>query len=138
MTAEAQQIDAAVVQPADSLERLVGNVDEFPILAKWNFFNHAGVSPLPRVAGDAFRKYSEQAEGGAYLGASWYADVEHLRHICAALKIAVPRPANGSSTVSPIKLNMRTSRDATSTGKGAGWSRVEAPGSCQTCWNQWR
>jgi selenocysteine lyase/cysteine desulfurase len=67
------------------LERLVGNVDEFPILAKWNFFNHAGVSPLPRVAADAMRRYAEQAETGAYLGAAWYADAEQLRTISAAL-----------------------------------------------------
>ncbi len=48
-------------------------------------------------------------------------------------------PMNGSSTVSPTKLNMRINRSASSIGYGAGWSLVEAPVKpCQICWNQAR
>src|SRR3954465_9332650 len=63
----------------------IANADAFPILRKWNFFNHAGVTPLPRVTTDAMREYLRQAEEGAYLGAAWYADIEKLRAVSATL-----------------------------------------------------
>jgi len=62
-----------------------GNKDAFPILAKWDFYNHAGVSPLPRRAADAVRKYAQQAEEGAYLDTQWYKDLDKLRNIAAGL-----------------------------------------------------
>src|SRR5712691_6480621 len=43
-----------------------------------------------------------------------------LRPHFAAATLVVPVPMNGSSTVSPTKLNMRTSRSASSSGYGAG------------------
>ena len=67
------------------LRNLVGNVDAFPILGKVEFFNHAGVTALPRAAADAMRTYVAQAESTAYLGAGWYADIERLRVQSAAL-----------------------------------------------------
>jgi len=54
-------------------------------LQDWNFFNHAGVSPLPRCAADAIREYAQQAEQGAYLDARWYKDIETLRQSAAAM-----------------------------------------------------
>jgi hypothetical protein len=39
------------------IEHYLGNADLFPILRKWDFFNHAAVSPLPRPASDALRTY---------------------------------------------------------------------------------
>src|SRR5436305_568875 len=68
-----------------SIADYIGNVWEFPVLRQWRFFNHAGVSPLPRVAADAMRTYARQAEEGAYLGTLWYADIERLRQSAAAL-----------------------------------------------------
>ena len=67
------------------LKDFIGNTDAFPILRKWNFFNHAGVSPLPRAAGEALRRYAEQAESTVYLGSNWYADIESLRETAAKL-----------------------------------------------------
>lgn len=67
------------------LARYIGNVEEFPILGKWDFFNHAGVSPLPKAAADAMRKQAGESESGAYLGASWYADIERLRLLSASV-----------------------------------------------------
>ena len=67
------------------LQHYVGNADAFPILAKWDFFNHAGVCPLPRAAADAFRAYASQAQAEAYLGATWYKDIEELRVLSARL-----------------------------------------------------
>ena len=63
----------------------IGNRDAFPILQTWSFFNHAGVSPLPRVAVEALDRYAREAARGAYLGTSWYADIENLRKSAAAL-----------------------------------------------------
>ena len=62
----------------------IGNVEQFPVLGQWDFFNHAGVSPIPRAAADAMRKYAAEAERGAYLQTSWYADIERLRVQCAS------------------------------------------------------
>ena len=35
------------------IEKHIGNLEAYPVLANWNFFNHAGVSPLPRVTAEA-------------------------------------------------------------------------------------
>ena len=67
------------------LASLIGSKDTFPILEHWDFFNHAGVSPITRPAGDALRKYSSESDSGAYLGTSWYADVERLRLLAASM-----------------------------------------------------
>lgn len=70
---------------------LIGNKDAFPVLGEWTFFNHAGVSPLPRVAADQIKRYANQAQAGAYLNGSWYADLELLRKLCAKLINASPQ-----------------------------------------------
>lgn len=70
---------------------LIGNPDAFPVLKEWAFFNHAGVSPLPRVSADQIKRYANQSQTGAYLGGgNWYADLEVLRKLCAKLINAVP------------------------------------------------
>ena len=43
-----------------------------------------------------------------------------LRPFLRAATMVVPEPQNGSSTVSPVKENMHTSRVASSSGNGAG------------------
>jgi cysteine desulfurase / selenocysteine lyase len=67
------------------LRNFVGNVEAFPVLGKLDFFNHAGVTVLPRVAADAIRTYAAQAETTAYLGTGWYGDIERLRALMATL-----------------------------------------------------
>lgn len=74
----------------DLLSTLVGNADAFPVLARRNFFNHAGVAPIPRVAADAVRRYAEQAETDVYLETGWYRDVEKCRATAARLLNASP------------------------------------------------
>ena len=63
----------------------IGNPEAFPVLGNWDFFNHAGVSPLPKIAADAMRKFASEAEAGAYLQTTWYPDIEKLRISTAAL-----------------------------------------------------
>ena len=76
----------AVAPPArSSIDRLVGNADVFPVLRHWDFFNHAGVSPLCAPAAEAMRTYAGQAERDVYMGTNWYTDVEQLRVAVAAV-----------------------------------------------------
>ncbi len=63
----------------NDLASLIGNSDAFPVLKNWDFFNHAGVAAIPRVAADALRKFANECESAAYLGANWHADMEALR-----------------------------------------------------------
>ena len=72
------------------LSQYVGNVEHFPVLKHWDFFNHAGVAPLPHAVANAMRAYALQAETGAYLGSNWYHDVDALRTSAAALMNATP------------------------------------------------
>ena len=67
------------------LNHLIGNESAFPSLRKWDFYNHAGVAPLPHVAAEALRAYATQAEDGAYLETQWYKEVEALRSAAAVL-----------------------------------------------------
>lgn len=67
------------------LVNLIGNSEAFPILRQWDFFNHAGVAPIPRASANAIRKYADQAESIVYIGAGWYRDIEKLRESAAAL-----------------------------------------------------
>ena len=57
----------------------VGNVTEFPILSRIDFYNHAGVAPISGRGANAIRRYAEQAESAAYVGAGWYREIEALR-----------------------------------------------------------
>lgn len=68
----------------------IGNKSAFPVLEGWDFFNHAGVSPLPRAAADAVRAYAQQAESRAYLETTWYKQIEDLRRSAAELIHATP------------------------------------------------
>jgi selenocysteine lyase/cysteine desulfurase len=67
------------------LNHYVGNIEAFPILRNWDFFNHAGVSPLPRCVTDAFRRFADQAETDTYLVGTWYKDIEKLRQLSAQM-----------------------------------------------------
>ena len=67
------------------ISSLIGNSDAFPILRQWDFFNHAGVCPLPKAAADALKTYAQQAQEVAYIDTGWYRDIEKLRKLSAQL-----------------------------------------------------
>jgi cysteine desulfurase/selenocysteine lyase len=75
----------SATQNIKQIGELIGNVDAFPILGKWDFYNHAGVSPLPTVCADEFRAFASQAESAAYLEAQWHPNIDKLRHSSAEL-----------------------------------------------------
>jgi cysteine desulfurase/selenocysteine lyase len=65
--------------------------DDFPSLAKWSFFNHSGVSPLPRRAADAIRLYTQQSEADGYMTGKWYQQAETTRKLAAKMINADPK-----------------------------------------------
>jgi len=77
------------------------NPDAFPILMEWDFFNHAGVCPLPKAAADALRKYAQQAESVAYIDTGWYRDIEKTPYRLCQIINATPK--NRPSSKTPAK-----------------------------------
>src|SRR5688572_30688195 len=67
------------------LSAYIGNEIEFPILKHWDFFNHAGASPLPRVVADAFRAYAKETEENAYLFGQRYGELDIIRTLAAKM-----------------------------------------------------
>src|SRR4051794_37717264 len=68
----------------------IGNKDEFPVLREWDFYNHAGASPLPRVVADAMRQYVSDTECAAYLRDHRYTDLDKIRVAAASMIGAHP------------------------------------------------
>jgi selenocysteine lyase/cysteine desulfurase len=54
------------------------------------FFNHSGVSPLPKPAADALRHFANEFETHAYTSANWYKLAEQTRRRAATLINASP------------------------------------------------
>jgi selenocysteine lyase/cysteine desulfurase len=69
----------------DDLNRYVGNAEMFPILRSWDFYNHAGVSPLPHASAMAIVNYASQAEAHSYLNAGWRPAIDQARAAAAGL-----------------------------------------------------
>ncbi len=72
------------------LATLIGNAAEFPILRKWNYLNHAGVSPSPRVVADAVATLNDHCATDAYLADDWFGGLEKVRKSAAKLVNAEP------------------------------------------------
>ena len=57
----------------------------FPILEQMSFLNHAGVAPISGPAAMALRRYADQAETSAYIGAGWYQRLAQIKASAARL-----------------------------------------------------
>jgi selenocysteine lyase/cysteine desulfurase len=64
--------------------------DEFPMLKRWAFFNHAGVAPICARSAEALRRYAREAEEDAYLTGKWYRRAEQVRAAAGKLINADP------------------------------------------------
>lgn len=81
--------------------------DQFPILHRMTFFNHAGVAPLCRAAADALRAYAQQAASAAYVDSGWYRRARQIKSLAARFLNAasseeiafVPNTSSGLSLV---------------------------------------
>ena len=69
----------------EELQSYVGNSEIFPILKFVDFFNHAGVSPLPKSAAQAFIDFAFQISSLAYVQANWHPLIDQTRQIAAEM-----------------------------------------------------
>ena len=119
------------------LSDLIGNSDEFPVLKHWNFLNHAGVSPMPKVVGDAVRTIADQCEQGAYLGSNWFELIDQTRAQAATLVNAdvdeIALVKNTSEAVSIVAMGLDWKPGDRVVYRGGRISRqcVSLDGSCQ-------
>src|SRR3954467_14081152 len=67
------------------LAHYIGIPEEFPVLRNWDFFNHAGASPLPRRVAAALRQYVDDTEAAAYLVGDRCAELDAIRAACGAM-----------------------------------------------------
>jgi cysteine desulfurase/selenocysteine lyase len=90
----------------------IGDAEQFPVLKKWVYFNHAGVAPLPKVVADVVRQVTTEAEAGAYLDTTWYSELANVRAMSAGL-------INAEST--EIALVKNTSEGISIVARGIDW-----------------
>lgn len=65
------------------IENLIGKTDIFPILKNHLFFNHAGVSPLPKPAADELHRFAIESHQHSYIGATWFNRIDSTRELFA-------------------------------------------------------
>ncbi len=58
---------------------------KFPITRRYNFLDHAGVSPLSGPAAEALTNYARQHSESAYLESNYYRIIDHIRQAAARL-----------------------------------------------------
>lgn len=68
---------------ASHMKSLIGNADVFPVLREWTHLNHAGMSALPAPAAREMQQYAEHSSKHAYLGTTWFADLDKMRQLAA-------------------------------------------------------
>jgi selenocysteine lyase/cysteine desulfurase len=59
--------------------------NDFPILGRLTFLNHAAVAPLSPPAARALRAYADQAESRAYVDGGWYRRTVEVKQAAARL-----------------------------------------------------
>ena len=67
------------------IDDLIGNADVFPVLAKRDYFNHAGASPMPRPVGDAVRAFLTQFEHDGFVGFDFFKPIATLKQTAASM-----------------------------------------------------
>ena len=94
-----------------NISDLIGNVDEFPVLKKWAYLNHAGISPLPARVAKAMRTYIDHAEANSYIDADWFTAIDTVRAAAATLINAEPGEItlikNTSEGVSTVAFGLK-------------------------------
>jgi len=69
----------------DDVNAYIGNSEAFPILKTWDFYNHAGVSPLPHRSAEAVMDFARHSQSQSYLNANWRPAMEETRAAAATL-----------------------------------------------------
>lgn len=68
-----------------AIEDWIGNAERFPVLSRWDYFNHAGISPLPTSTAAAMTNYLVESQQQVYLDTDWFHIGEGLRKVAATL-----------------------------------------------------
>jgi cysteine desulfurase / selenocysteine lyase len=68
-----------------TLEQCVGNPEMFPVLSRWDYFNHAGVSPWARPVVEAVEKFVGSFGLDCFLTDAWFNLADQVRSLCAKL-----------------------------------------------------
>ncbi len=72
------------------IQQYIGNADLFPILTRWDYFNHAGVSPWPAMTLKAVNDFSAEFGLDCFQRKNWFHELEPLRGMLAKLVNAEP------------------------------------------------
>lgn len=67
------------------IQHYIGNADVFPILTRWAYFNHAGVSPWPMATVRAVAEFASGFGIDPYLTRNWFDEAETLRPLLGKL-----------------------------------------------------
>lgn len=72
------------------IQQYIGNADVFPILTRWQYFNHAGVSPWPSATVQAVESFAREFGVDCFQSKNWFREVEALRPMLGSLINAEP------------------------------------------------
>ena len=67
------------------IQHYIGNAEIFPILSRWQYFNHAGVSPWPAMAVRAVSDFAQAFGLDCFQSKNWFEEIESLRPMLAKL-----------------------------------------------------
>ncbi len=95
------------------IDDLIGNAEAFPVLREWNYFNHAGMSPLPAVVAQAVAGYAKHAAANAYLNETWFPKIDEVRRLAARLI---------NADADELALMTNTSVGIATVARGLSWS----------------
>lgn len=96
----------------NDLQQYIGNEAAFPVLRHLQFFNHAGVAPVPQAGAAAMARYVNELRQTVYIGAGWWDDIEILRASAGRLMNADPKE---------IAFIKNTSEGLCTVAKGIDW-----------------
>jgi cysteine desulfurase / selenocysteine lyase len=68
-----------------TLAQCVGNADLFPVLRKWDYFNHAGVSPWASTVTAAVQKFVDTFSVDCFMSEPWFNLGDQVRSLVAKL-----------------------------------------------------
>lgn len=72
------------------IQQYIGNAEVFPILSRWQYFNHAGVSPWPSMTVKAVSDFVQTFGVDCFQSKNWFEELEALRGLLAKLIHAEP------------------------------------------------
>lgn len=92
------------------IDEYAGDAERFPVLRRWNYLNHAGVSPLPKPVADAIRRFADEFASNSYLGAVAFGEVLRLKQslgrLINAQAVEIALMKNVGEAISTVALGL--------------------------------